>query len=350
MVMRKLEIRRIALLFAVTVITTVQLLPPSRVVAGDLVNKSVTISNPQPDEATDMLFHFELASSVDIGSVVFDFCTNNAFINTPCDPPTALDVQGVSLVAQSGATGFNVHPNTTANRLVLSRLPSNSGPGVLEYHLSGVHNTSEARDTVYVRIYVLPTTDGTGTYTDAGAVAYSTGEGLNVGAYVPPFLLFCVGVTVEIDCTSTEGSQIDLGELEPNFTTAATSQYAGATNDESGYTVTIYGTTLTAGNQTIPPLQVPTASQPGISQFGINLRDNSSPDVGSNAFGPGSSAPTANYATVDSYQFISGDIISIAPDRSSYDRLTVSYIVNVNADQPPGVYAATFTYIAVASF
>lgn len=318
--------------------------------AADLLNKSVSITNPAPNEPTDMLFSFELQNNISIGSIAFEYCANTALLDTPCTPPPGFDVQTASLTFQSGATGFSIHGNTTANRLVISRPASNSGPGIVQYLFANVQNHSEANDTVYVRVYVYASDDGTGAYTDGGAVAYSTSESLTVGAYVPPFLLFCVGVTVQLDCSSSTGDLIDLGELQPTLTSVATSQYAGATNDESGYTVSIFGTTLTSGNNEIPALATPGGSLTGVSQFGINLRDNSSPDVGSNVFGPGSAAPRPAYNSVNNFKFSSGEIISSSSISTSYDRFTVSYIVNIEEDQPPGIYNATYTYIAVATF
>ena len=318
--------------------------------ADQLNSRSVTVNNPRPNEFSDQLFTFSYPQNTSIGSLVFEYCDNSALLGSPCNPPTGFDVSAATLDFQTGVTGFGIHPNTTANRMVLSRPASNGGPGLAQYLFGNVKNHNTANDTVYVRIYVLPSTDGTGPYTDGGAVAYSTSESITVGAYVPPFLLFCVGVTVQLDCTSTSGNFIDLNELQPTLTSAGTSQYAGATNDESGYTVSIFGTTMTSGNNVIPALTTAGASIPGVSQFGINLRDNSSPDVGSDVIGPGTSIPKPGYNTPNSFKFKPGEIISSSPVSTSYDRFTVSYIVNVSQDQPPGIYNSTFTYIAVASF
>lgn len=323
---------------------------PQNTRAAELTNRSVTITNPKAGEVTDHLFSFEFQNNITIGSVAFEYCNNAALLNSPCTPPPGLDIEQADLDFQSGITGFVEHPNTTANRYVISRAPSNDGPGIAQYLLGGFQNHSVSNDTVYVRIYAYASDDGTGAHTDAGAVAYATTESLTVGGYVPPFLIFCVGVTVELDCTSSEGNLIDLGELQPNLTSVATSQYAGATNDGSGYTVAIYGTTLTSGNNVIPALTTPQGSLTGVSQFGINLRDNSSPDVGTNVLGPGSSNPTAGYNLVDNFKYTPGEIISQSPTSTNFDRMTVSYMVNVSEDQAPGIYNSTFTYIAVATF
>ena len=110
------------------------------------------------------------------------------------------------------------------------------------------------------------------------------------------------------------------------------------------------GQTLTAGNEIITPLATSTASNPGTSQFGINLVSNSSPSVGANVGGPGVGRATANYRVQNRYRFVNGERVAFAPLPAAFNRYTVSYVVNVSEDQAPGVYSSTITYTAIASF
>jgi hypothetical protein len=157
-------------------------------------------------------------------------------------------------------------------------------------------------------------------------------------------------VTVSANCSSASGDRINLGNLSTGSTKAGTSQFAGGTNSPSGYTVFIQGTTMTSGNNTIKALSVQTPSFPGNNQFGINLRDNSLPNVGTNTSGSGSATPMANYNTANQYKYLNGEAIARSTLPSDYNRMTVSYIININDSQPPGVYASTFTYLATATF
>lgn len=318
--------------------------------AAQLQNTSLTVSRTNPGELSDHLFGFSYPNTETVGSVAFEYCANTAILDTACTPPPNLNVEAANLSFQSGETGFSIHSNTTANRLVISRPAASGGPGPAQYLFAGVQNHTTESDTVYVRIYVYPTVDGTGPHTDAAAAAFSTSTSLTVGLYVPPFLIFCVGITVAIDCSSAEGTRIALGELQTSSVATATSQYSGATNDFTGYSVSVHGTTMTSGNNVIPAIDSPDSSRPGNSQFGINLRDNNVPDVGQNESGPGTSVAAVDYSLVDTFKFASSDLLSLAGTSSNYDRFTVSYIVNISDDQPAGVYTTTVTYIAVASF
>ena len=129
-----------------------------------------------------------------------------------------------------------------------------------------------------------------------------------------------------------------------------TTQFVTATNAQSGYSVYIQGNTLTSGNNVIPSLVTPTASQTGNAQFGINLRSNTNPSTGNDPTGPGNGSPVGNYNLVNRFTYNSGDTIASSSAADDFRLYTVSYIVNVDKTQPVGVYASTFTYICLANF
>jgi len=262
-----------------------------------------------------------------------------------------LDLTPATLSSQTGNTGFGVDAiDTTANRLVLSRAPAASTATPSEYVITGFNNPSVPSSTEFIRIATYATADGSGSFTDNGSVAYATTNPFLVGAFVPPFLRFCVGITVASNCSSASGNSIDLGDLSASHASSAQSQFAAGTNDTSGFSIYSLGTTMTSGNNVIPQLNSPSPSIAGTSQFGINLRANSSPSVGQEPSGTGSAAPTANYATPNSYMFSDGDSIAASTLPTDFNRMTVAYLVNVSAGQSPGIYSTTLTYMAVVQF
>jgi hypothetical protein len=320
------------------------------VAAAQLTNRSVRVSSAQPSVVTAHSFLFTYATSVSVGSLVFEYCDSPIF-EYPCTAPAGLDVTAASLDSQSGNMGFSIDAgNTTPNRLVLTRLASIAATVASQYDLSNITNPSAAGQTVYVRIATFASIDGSGAYIDNGAVAYAMNAPLSIGAAVPPFLQLCAGVTVSSNCSSASGDRINLGNLSTSSTKAGTSQLAGGTNSVSGYTVFVQGTTMTSGNNTIKALSTQTPSFPGNNQFGINLRDNSVPNIGANTSGSGSAVPMANYNMANQYKYLNGEAIARSTLPSDYNRMTVSYIININDSQPPGVYASTFTYLATATF
>lgn len=322
---------------------------PKDASAADLVQRSLAISNPDPGEPAVHTFSFSYAStSVAIGSIVFEYCTS-PLLAIPCDAPTGIDASGATLTSQTGQTGYFILTAQT-NRITLSRAPAAPSSTPAQYVFDPVVNPGGVPDTFYARISTYESLDGSGSSTDFGAVVNSTTQGLGVSSEVPPYLSFCVGVSIPADCSTAEGNLIDLGNLSTQIASSGTSQMLAATNAEFGLAIAAYGTTMTSGNNTIPALANPTVSAPGNSQFGLNLRANSEPPVGQNPSGGGIAVPTSRYNTVNQFAFASGDIVATSPNVTDTRKFTVSYVVNVSPAQTPGVYTATLTYVCTASF
>jgi len=337
-----------AILFIIAVMITAN----SKTYAGtELTNRSVTISSGVPSAQVSNTITFSMTTLASIGSIEFEHCTNSPFVGTPCTVPTGLSLSSAVLSTQINNSGFTIDIiNSTVNKIVLTRAPAAANAGQNTYTFTNITNPSVANQTVFVRMASYASTDASGPRSDTGSVAYSTQGAFAVGAYVPPFLLFCAAVTVAIDCSVTTGSLISLGELLTTQTKTATSQFSGATNDPAGFAVYLVGQTMTAGNQIIQPLGAPTGSAVGVSQFGINLRANTVPSVGANSVGVGTSVPNPNYNSPNLYMFNNGDQITNSTLPTDYNLQTVSYIVNIAKSQAPGYYATTMTYVAVAAF
>lgn len=317
--------------------------------AGVLANRSVTISDPRVSAITRQDFRFSFPSYQSVGSIKFEYCENSPFVGNPCDMPSGLNVGSANLTGQTGETGFTIMSPTSANRITLTRTAVNTTGVPVTYSFSNIQNPDTVNKTVYVRISTYNSTDATGSTIDEGTVVYSTARNLSVNGYVPPYLTFCVGVTVSIDCSSAAGYQLDFGELVTNTTRTLKSEYSGASNDAAGFSTSLAGVTMTSGNNTIDPLVSPRGSQTGTSQFGLNLRANSSPGIGAEPQGPGSSAPVSQVGTSNQF-FFGNQVISTSPVSTDFTKFTVSYIVNVPSTQRPGVYVTTLTYIASAAF
>ena len=317
-----------------------------------LETRSVTLSSSVPSDVVRNDFQFDSLGSPSIGSVVFEYCSNTPLIALPCVAPAGFDSASANLQFQSGDVGFSVHPNTTAtpNRVVLTRAAAASSAGTKQYRIGNITNPSAINATTYVRITTHASIDGTGAYDDTGSVAFVTLTPLTISVYVPPYLSMCSGVSVAPDCSSVAGEIVDMGELSKISANSATTQFAVSTNSYDGYSAVIVGSTMTAGNRIIPALASPTLSQPGVSQFGINLRQNSSPSVGANVDGTGTGTPTASYSNANTFRFQSGDTIASSSRSTEWNRYTISYLVNVADGQPAGRYASTLTVIATTTF
>lgn len=319
-----------------------------RTSALTLASRSVLISNSRPSGITSHQFDFVVASMASVGSIEFEYCENDPFVGAPCSVPPGLSLAGVSLSAQSGETGFSIY-SSTANRVILTRPSILAIPSAVSYTFDNAVNPVENNKVVYVRISTFSSIDATGPRTDSGAVAFSTASGIAVDGFVPPYLTLCVGVTVDLNCQNSSGSQLDFGEFSSKQTKALTSQFSAATNDPGGYSMFVAGPTMTSGSNIIPALAVLSPSQTGKSQFGMNLRANLSPPIGADSNGVGTAVPTAGFASSNFYSF-NNQIVASSPISTEFNRFTASYIVNISPSQSPGIYSTTLTYIATAAF
>jgi hypothetical protein len=193
--------------------------------------------------------------------------------------------------------------------------------------------------------------DATGPASDYGGLAFATTNLLAVSVEVPPYLIFCTAITIgNLNCANSSGDAINFGELSSSRASTGSSQMLVATNAEDGYSITAHGTTLSSGSNIINALSAPDVSRPGTGQFGLNLRANTAPPGGSEPTGPGVSQPLPNYNQPNIFRFVTGDTVAARPEPENVRVFTVSYLVNVPANQAAGVYVSTITYVCLADF
>lgn len=315
-----------------------------------LGNRTLRLSNNQVTQTATYQAAFSFTSASVLGSIVIDFCSNDALVEDPCTAPNGFDAKVATLASQTGQTGFTVSNSSTANHIVLTRLPLPATAGPVSYTFDGVINPSDA-GSYYARLQTFASSDASGSSNDYGGLAFVINSDLAVSALVPPYLIFCSALNIaNLNCATASGSILDLGELSSTQTRSGSSELLTATNAKDGYSITISGNTMTSGNNVIPAIATSDVSRPGVGQFGINLTANSTPSVGATATGPGVAQPEPLYSQSDQYRFNSGEVVvknSVPDDVRKY---TASYIVNVPAVQPPGLYVSTITYVCLANF
>jgi hypothetical protein len=318
--------------------------------AVDLPGRSLQLLNSAPGATTDYTLSFTINTNTIIGSLSILFCSNDPVQSDPCVTPAGLDVTNAQLISQSGIYDFSMSAPAT-NNILLSKTPTLITPPLsvtLVFH--NVINPS-ATGSYYGRLAAYSSTDGTGSSVDYGGLAFAIVNNLQINSVVPPYLTFCSGLLInDFDCTSATGDYINFGELGASHSSQGTSQLLVATNAANGYVIQVYGTTMTSGNNIINPITNTANSQPGSSQFGINLRANTVPAVGADPTGPGGGQPVGSYDNPNHYQFVSNDVIANSLIADNYRKYTVSYIVNTASGQAPGDYVSTLTYVCAGSF
>jgi hypothetical protein len=325
-----------------------------RVAFGDpshVENRSDQLSSSLPSATATNLMGFSITdASQPVGSIAFQFCEESPLPDYACTTPPGLNASAVTLAAQAGNVGFSIATNSTANTVILTRSPTTPTTGANTYQLDNIVNPN-TQGTYYLRIYVYSTTDASGPETQNGGVALAVNNGVSVTAEVPPFLKFCTGITItNYDCSTARGYSINLGTLSSHTSSSATSQLSVATNAQSGFNITVTGTSLTSGNNVIPANTAPTPSILGSSQFGINLRANTQPANGADPAGSGMGQVTNSYNEPNRYTYQDGDTLVTSLLNSDNQTFTITYLANVSSQQAAGVYATTLTYICLANF
>lgn len=307
-------------------------------------------------------FAFTIPGGNTVGSIKFEYCTVAQV--TACVMPTGLVTTGATYGGETGVTGFSL-VNTTNGAPYITRTAAAVGTNVAAtYTLNSVVNPTAVNTTFFVRISTYTSTNATGSPLDTGSVAASTANPIVLQGVMPESLVFCTGATVTVDCVTVTNPTINFNQLfSPTDTATATSQMAASTNAATGYSITVNGPTLTSGSNTIPGMATAATRTHGTSQFGMNLKLNTTatstvavgaevtptPD-GTNLRGQAQTG----YNTVDQFKFVSGDTVAASNNGgagpTNAQLYTVSYIVDVAGNQLSGTYTTTLTYICTATY
>ncbi len=325
--------------------------------AAQMTARSVTLSTAAgAATGVNYTFAFTPPTSTTIKSVRIDICDS---ASGTCAPPSNIPSgfsstsATVGTISGIGSGGSWTGTFTTNGRISLANASNTGSPSTVSIGISSITNPTANNTTFYARM----TTYSDATWTtalDTGTVAASTSQTITVNATVDETLTFCTGTSITgQNCGTVAGSTVNLGALTPSTTGTGTSVMAAATNATSGYAITINGATLTSGANTIDAITTgggSTSSQ-GTEQFGVNLRDNATPNIGTDPAGAtGGITYGTGYGTVDSYKFITGNTVASKAAASNGTTYTVSYIANVAGATEAGSYTASFNYICTATF
>ena len=323
------------------------LLPLTANAAG-LSPRSVQLGSSQAGVTTTYKVALTTATTSIIGSIGIQYCT---IATGACTTPPGLLTTSATLTGQSGVSGFSMNSGVNGAPFVSNgTVPSVPAGTLVTLNLGGLVNPSATNTSFFIRVTTFSGTDGATGVVDKGTVAVSTAQEVQLTGITPEILIFCVGTTVTTNCNSMTGSIIDFGDFSPQSTSAGTSVMQASTNASGGYSITVNGTTLASGVNTIPALAAQTPSTAGTGQFGLNLRSNATPTFGADPTGAGSGVFTGTYGAPNQYRFNSGDPVATAALPTNANTFTSSYIVNIGGSQAAGVYTSTMTYIATANF
>lgn len=341
--------RRISALAGAGLLIVVLLVTP-KVSAAQITARKVTLSSSAASASATYTFNFTVPSSTVLKSFKAEACTT---ASGTCTTPTGFAGGSSTLSSQptnyGDASGWTVDSN--AGNLRFKKTANSAAPtGSQTVVFGSVTNPSTTNQTFYMRLTTY-SDDAYTTAVDTGVVAASTATAIQLSGTMDESLVFCTGTSITgTNCGTASGSSVNFGTFSSTSTSTGTSVMAASTNGQTGYAITVNGATLTSGANTITAVSSPTASSTGSSQFGLNIRDNATPNIGSDPSGASGTSYGSGYGTADSYKFVTGDTVASRTNQGDATAFTVSYIVNVPGSQPAGAYTATMTYICTATF
>ncbi len=323
--------------------------------AAPITGRSVVVSNSAGD-ATGVSYALTTAALPTTGTPVksaeIKFCTS---LTGGCVTPTGFSASSSTLASQptglGAAAGWTVSAATPGSLRILNAANATNPSGAVTITWNSVHNPTTVNTTFYGVVTTYSDSAWT-TALDTGSVALSTSTQIQVALAVNETLTFCTGTSITgQNCGTAAGSVVNLGAGSTSATATGTSILAAATNGNSGYTITVNGTTLTSGANTITALTAGGASAVGSKQFGLNLAgSNTTPVIGAAKTGTGTASAVTNYGTNDNFRFMTGDTIASVVGPTNANTFTVGYIANIDGLTPAGSYNTVLTYTATANF
>lgn len=152
------------------------------------------------------------------------------------------------------------------------------------------------------------------------------------------------------------GSPIDLGIIDATATSSGSTTFNVKSYLASGYTVSVSGQTPSSANgHVLTPMASADIARPGLEQFGINLRQNTTPAIGADPVQVPSSvfsfgAAATGYNTANNFKYVNGDTIAQSGSSSGETDYTMSMIANVATTTPSGVYGGRLILNVIPTF
>lgn len=342
---KKILISPIALITLLALIGSMVPLSPNVQAAGTLTDARAYLNTLDPDQSSgvEMIILLKPASVGTEAKVKIEFPTDNTNDDTKwCRNATTVTV--ATDTTKESATGLlgtlSASCTQTDDIITITGVSDLTVGTMYGVKLSGSNiGTGLAATTGVITISTLTSGD-VAIDTKQIAVDIIASDQISITSTVLPSLTFAI-----------TDAAVNLLTLTSSSTGSDTAAFTVATNAGSGYVTDISGSTLTNGDSdTITAIgATKAASSTNTEQFGLNLKDNTTPNIGSEASG-GSGAAAGQYATVDQFAFQSGDTIASASVSSTTTTFTISFIANITGATEPGTYTSNLTLIATGKF
>ena len=353
--------------------------------AAVLTSRSIEMSTSSPSASSvSYTLRFNPGQAGTVDAIVIDFCEESAVIGAACTTPTGMTVgTTLSVLTNNGsdiASGWTAEMVDSGDALYIhndSGLTANTTHQVVAT-VGGFTNPS-ATGTFYARVFTYADagdaddyeSDDAPEYLDAGGVALSTVDDIDVTAVVTESLTFCVsGTAPDPGCANTTPAALTLGEgdpgaeaLETDTISEAIAYFQLSTNAAGVTSIKLRNGAasggLNSGSNSIPPIDdtEPIELSSGVAGFGVRVPAASSGDdiesadvVGASAYASGS----IGYLNMRGTEVTSpyGDEIANTDTGGPVSNANVPLTFGAQASNltPPGVYTAAIVLIATSTY
>jgi hypothetical protein len=156
------------------------------------------------------------------------------------------------------------------------------------------------------------------------------------------------------------GGLFDLGLMTSSTTKTFTTNFEVRAYIAHGYSARVVGPapqllSSTPTGRSLSPMSTRGPSVQGSEQYGLNLRANTTPAIGS----PVQQIPdatfsfgyaTADYDVLDEYKYVDGDVVARSDKSSGYTKYFMSFIANVAESTSGGEYSTAHTVVVTANY
>ena len=309
-----------------------------------------------------------------VGSLVFEVCTD-PFVAASCTTPDATfnwNKATVNINSQTGTscTSFAVDTtDSTANKLVLNRTAAALNRSAACTYVFGTGSATGVTNpstlgTYYMRIYTLTNTTGntSGSLDDAGGVAMSTANAVNVTAKVQESLTFCSYATASSNtCATVTSNSLNLGDANGilSATSGAPSDYTAnaffnlATNSSqagTSVTVNLFADTLKSGSNTIASSGAACtadSTSSATAQFGVRLSGLATGMAADNSYNCASGNHKLDTANTTA---TGGQQIAHMTGANAEGQNTVELLGKAASTTLAGIYTTSLSFIAAPTY
>ena len=341
------------LLILATISTFFYLLPASVAQAASITSASDTMSSQTISATSSHAIRFTTPTGAgdNTDTIIITFPSDYNFTSKTI--ATVSFTHGAStglestetLAASPSASAWGAVFSGTQNRILTLTAPSD-----------GVGSAVVAANDKIIITYtgtnsINPTTPGSytaaisGTFGDSGDITNNilTSNQISITATVPQALTFSINDnTISFGNLTSASARYASGTAAGSTSEVEAHNVIIGTNANSGYTLTVGGTTLVSGLNSITAIGAAnTASSAGTEQFGLRMTASG-----------GSGAVVVPYAAAG-FAFDTGafpDAIATSTGPSANTTYSARYIANITTTTEAGAYTGTVNYVATANF